>query len=161
MNIFWLDWDLKKCAEYHCDKHCTKMIVEYAQLLCTAHHMTQKTQRDIPYKLVHKNHPCAIWARQSLSNYLILCELGLELCTEYTLRYKKKHKSQQVLEWCLINKLEVTDEGFTNPPLAMPDEFKTDDVIQSYRNYYIGAKKSFAKWKNRDVPIWFSKNLEM
>ena len=98
MNIFWLDWDLEKCAEYHCDKHCTKMIVEYAQLLCTAHHVLQDDRSDIPYRLVHKNHPCAIWARESLSNYLVLCELGLELCKEYTHRYKKTHKSKQVLE---------------------------------------------------------------
>jgi hypothetical protein len=38
----------------------------------------------------------------------------------------------------------------------MPDEYKVKDVIQSYRNYYIGAKKSFVSWKNRDVPYWFS-----
>ena len=37
MNIFYLDFQTDKCAEYHCDKHVTKMIVEYAQLLSTAH----------------------------------------------------------------------------------------------------------------------------
>lgn len=155
MNIFWLDWDLEKCAEYHCDKHCTKMIVEYAQLLCTAHHVLQDDRSDIPYRIVHKNHPCAIWVRKSLSNYLVLCELGLELCREYTHRYKKTHKSKQVLEWCLVNKLKVQDIGLTKPPLAMPDEYKTEDVIQSYRNYYIGAKKGFTKWKEREIPGWF------
>jgi len=40
MNIFFLDWDVKKCAEYHCDKHIVKMILETAQLLCGVHHMT-------------------------------------------------------------------------------------------------------------------------
>jgi hypothetical protein len=38
----------------------------------------------------------------------------------------------------------------------MPDEYKVNNVIQSYRNYYIGAKKDFAKWKNRGIPEWFS-----
>lgn len=28
MNIFVLDLDIKKCAKYHVDRHCTKMIVE-------------------------------------------------------------------------------------------------------------------------------------
>jgi hypothetical protein len=32
MNIFYLDEDPKICAQYHCDKHVVKMIIEYAQL---------------------------------------------------------------------------------------------------------------------------------
>ncbi|MFN9952871.1 MAG: hypothetical protein ACK55I_07210, partial [bacterium] len=78
-----------------------------------------------PYRLTHKNHPCSIWARESLSNYLYLCELTLELCREYTYRYGKTHKTQQVLEWCIINKPNIQDIGFTTPALAMPDQYKT------------------------------------
>ena len=37
MNIFYLDRHPKICAEYHCDKHTVKMIIEYAQLMSTAH----------------------------------------------------------------------------------------------------------------------------
>jgi hypothetical protein len=37
MNIFYLDEDPKICAQYHCDKHVVKMIIEYAQLFSTAH----------------------------------------------------------------------------------------------------------------------------
>ena len=37
MNIFYLDKDPNVCANYHCDKHVVKMIVEYAQMLSTAH----------------------------------------------------------------------------------------------------------------------------
>ena len=37
MNIFYLDTNPALCAEYHCDKHVVKMIIEYAQLLSTAH----------------------------------------------------------------------------------------------------------------------------
>lgn len=162
MNIFFLDWDTEKCAEYHCDKHVVKMILETAQLLCGTHHVTTKyppstdqVNDQVPYKLSHKNHPCAIWARESLSNYLYLCELGLELCKEYTYRYGKRHKSQEVIEWCLSNKPNITDKGFTLPPKSMPDEYKVVDVVESYRNYYNGAKKDFAKWKNRDTPEWF------
>ncbi|SER70381.1 hypothetical protein SAMN05421690_10568 [Nitrosomonas sp. Nm51] len=36
MNIFVLDLDIKKCAQYDCDQHVSKMILESAQLLCTA-----------------------------------------------------------------------------------------------------------------------------
>ena len=37
MNIFVLDLDPQKAAEYHCNKHVVKMILESAQMLCTAH----------------------------------------------------------------------------------------------------------------------------
>jgi hypothetical protein len=156
MNIFFLDFDVKKCAEYHCDKHVVKMILETAQLLCSAHHVTGGSA---PYKLSHKNHPCSIWARKSLSNYLYLCELGLELSKEYTYRYGKRHKSQDVIEWCLINKPNIPDIGFTEPAMAMPDEYKVKSVVESYRNYYMGAKSGFAVWKNREKPFWFDFKL--
>ena len=35
MNIFILDKNPKKAAEYHCDKHVIKMILETSQLLCS------------------------------------------------------------------------------------------------------------------------------
>jgi len=155
MNIFVLDRDVVKCAQFHNDKHVVKMILESAQLLCGVHHMTEGPLDDIPYRLSHKNHPCSIWARQNLSNYLWLCELGLELCKEYTHRYEKRHKSQDVIEWCLLNHPNIPDEDFTEPPKAMPDEYKTEDVVESYRKYYLNDKKYFSKWKKRDVPYWF------
>ena len=37
----------------------------------------------------------------------------------------------------------------------MPDEYKVDSVVESYRNYYNGEKVSFSKWKNREEPKWF------
>ena len=153
-----MDWDVEKNAQYHCDKHVVKMILETAQLLCGVHHVTaHDTAHDtahVPYKLSHKNHPCSIWARDSMSNYLYLCEIGLALCEEYTYRYGKRHKSQEVIEWCLMNKPQIQDIGFTTPPKAMPDEYKTEDVIESYRKYYLGAKKTFLTWKERKVPEW-------
>jgi len=159
MNIFFLDYDTTKCAKYHCDKHVVKMILETAQLLCGAHHVINQERSSavqVPYKLSHKNHPCAIWVRNSLSNYLYLCDLGLELCKEYTYRYGKRHKSQDVIEWCLENKPSINDIGFTEPPKAMPDEYKVNDVIESYRIYYRKGESAFTTWKNRETPEWFS-----
>ena len=45
------------------------MILETAQLLCTAHHELG-TSIEIPYKATHKNHPSAIWVRDSAENYM-------------------------------------------------------------------------------------------
>jgi len=135
------------------------MILETAQLLCGVHHMTDQVTDQVPYKLSHKNHPCAIWSRESLSNYLYLCDLGLELCKEYTYRYGKRHKSQDVIEWCVTNKPNICDKEFTEPARAMPNEYKVDSVVESYRNYYIGEKSKIAVWKNRDTPEWFKMQL--
>jgi len=154
MNIFYLDSDVKLNAQYHVDKHIVKMIIETSQLLCGVHWYTGN---EAPYKLTHKNHPCAIWVRQSKKNYLYLCELGKELCKEYSYRYGKKHKTENVIDWCIQHIPNIPDKEFTYPPKAMPDEYKVDSVIQSYRNYYIGEKHSFAKWKYRNTPHWFKK----
>jgi hypothetical protein len=135
------------------------MILETAQLLCGVHHMTDQVTNQVPYKLSHKNHPCAIWSRESLSNYLYLCDLGLELCKEYTYRYGKRHKSQDVIEWCVTNKPNICDKEFTEPARAMPNEYKVDSVVESYRNYYIGEKSKIAVWKNREIPEWFKMQL--
>jgi hypothetical protein len=44
VNIFYLDPDPKICAEMHVSKHVVKMIIEYAQLMSTAHRVLDGTQ---------------------------------------------------------------------------------------------------------------------
>ena len=154
MNIFVLDKDPKTCAVYHNDKHVVKMILETAQLLCGVHWVNGG---EAPYKLSHKNHPSAIWARECVENYIWLCDLGLELCNEYTYRYGKRHKSQDIIEWCLLNVPNIPEKGDITPfALAMPDECKVGDAVASYRVYYMVEKRGFAVWKNRETPEWFN-----
>ena len=157
MNIFVLDLDPRKCAEYHNNRHVVKMVLETSQLLCGVHHMTDPlTTEQVPYKLSHKNHPCSIWARQCIENYIWLCDLGLSLCEEYTYRYGKRHKSQDVIEWCLINKPNLRENGdITSFALAMPDECKTKTAVESYRLYYLTHKRDMSTWKSRNKPEWF------
>ena len=153
MNIFYLDRSVIKCAKYHCDKHVVKMILETAQLLCTAHWATGGTA---PYKPTHLNHPSAIWVRQSEENYIWLCMLGRELCHQYTRRYNKIHKTSEILTWCVDNRPDLPKGTFTEPPLAMPDECKiADSAILSYRNYYMTEKRGICTWKNQNPPSWF------
>jgi hypothetical protein len=102
MNIFFLHFDPKTCAQMHVDKHAVKMILESVQLLCSAHHLHPNGEDLKLMKLTHKNHPSSIWTRESLSNYKWLLELTKELCKEYTYRYGKVHKCEteylQILE---------------------------------------------------------------
>lgn len=139
MNIFVLDINPKRCATLYKNKHIVKMPIETAQLLCSVHHLNGS--KNIPYRLTHKNHPCSIWARECIENYNWLCQLGLELCYEYTMRYNKIHKSQLVIEWCINNQPSLTNNGqMTNFPLAMPDDCKIGNAVESYNEYYIKYK---------------------
>tara|TARA_R110000803_G_scaffold74903_5_gene139126 strand:+ start:3593 stop:4066 length:474 start_codon:yes stop_codon:yes gene_type:complete len=156
MNIFVLDEDVKLAAQYHNNKHVVKMVLETAQLLCGVHHVIEN-ELDVPYRLSHKNHPCSIWARECIENYIWLCDFGIELAKEYTHRYDKRHKCQDIIEWCIENKPNLLENGDLTPfALAMPEDYKTDDPVESYRRYYILDKPHIADWKKRDKPEWFT-----
>lgn len=178
MNIFYLNSNPKTCASYHVDKHTVKMILEYSQLLSTAHRVLdgklttgvsltgRKTKqyvlsdsRDVMlYRATHINHPSAVWVRQSLSNYMWLSHLLVELCKEYTRRYGKVHKCEQTgLVDMLLNTVptNIPQKSFTEPTPAMPDQYKVfGDSIQSYINYYNGDKRRMFNWKTREVPYF-------
>lgn len=154
MNIFILHLIPSICAKYHNNKHVVKMILETAQILSSVHHVLESDY--VPkYKLCHKNHPCNIWARKSLCNYLWLSELGLELCKEYTYRYGKIHASQEVLEDLQDNLPKIPDVELTPFAQAMPVEYKEDDAVSAYRHYYFFDKHHIAQWKKRDPPDWW------
>ena len=158
MNVFYLDHDTQKCAEYHNDKHCVKMILEYAQLLSTAHRLIDGDDcNQLVYKSTHKNHPSSIWARENKSNYEWLYDLFWRLCNEYTHRYEKVHLSYKKLRLILAYPPKNMNGGdFTQPTPAMPDECKTpNDSLASYRFYYQTEKDHIAKWTKRDKPDWF------
>ena len=153
MNIFVLDTNPKIAATMLCDKHVVKMIVETAQILCTA---ASKLGHEVPYRPTHAKHPCTLWAGESASNWSWLIEHGLEMCEEYTRRYNRTHKTQSVIEWCKSSNTGPTrDIGLTPFRLAMPDQYKSDDVVMSYRDYYICEKSRFAKWKT-EQPMWWA-----
>lgn len=160
MNIFFLHMIQSICAQMHCDKHVIKMCLETCQLLCTAWQVIDPDHKiyNPAYKLAHKNHPCSIWVRQSQSNYKWLCELGIELCKEYTYRYGKIHKSQKYIEELQINILPICDIGLTKCPQALPDVYKDEDVIIAYRHYYFFEKERMLVWKGkiagREIPEW-------
>ena len=156
MNIFVLDKDITRAAQAHVDKHIVKMPLETAQMLCTARHELGDNPDDIPYRKTHTNHPCSVWARQSLANYTWLCDMGMELCKEYTHRYDKTHKCEAVIQDCITNTPEFDRTDLTEHAQAMDDEYKLDNPVFSYRNYYNKAKSHLHSWKNRPVPVWIS-----
>lgn len=153
MNIFVLSRNIKKCAMYHCDKHIVKMILESAQMLCTAIWLSGGTA---PYRKVHMKHPCTLWALESLSNWRWLRELTKELNEEYKFRYEKTidHKSYEVVK--TLQEPNIEDKGLTEFAQAMFEQFKVPgDPIKAYRQFYVGSKHLFAVWTKRPVPKWY------
>ena len=157
MNIFYLHPNPQTAARMHCDKHCVKMILEYAQLLSTAHRVLDGDDANPNlYKIAHKNHPSTIWTRSSKQHYKWLFRLFRKLNIEYGIRYGKVNKSWEKLNGILkFPPKSIKDNGWVDPPQCMPDYCKKSDTVEAYRNYYILEKKRFATWKNNQEPEWF------
>jgi len=152
MNIFYLDKCPHKAAELQYNKHVVKMILESAQMLCTAHHVYGNPD-DVPYKQAHLNHPSTVWCRQSIPNYMWLYKHMIALGDEYTKRYSKQHLSiTKCKEFLSIAPQRIDKyKSFTQPPQAMPDEYKDECSIQAYWNYYIGEKHVVANLKTEKL----------
>jgi hypothetical protein len=158
MNIFVLDCNPKKCAEYHCDKHVVKMILETAQMMCS---ILWLKGIKAPYKKTHAAHPCTLWLMESQENWIWLNEMVQALNDEYKYRYKhtKSHASFEVIQNLKMPKLPNAPR--TKFAQAMPDIYKNNrSAVTAYRAYYLEEKREICTWTRREMPLWFSKALE-
>ncbi len=150
MNIFYLDKDPTEAARLQCDRHVVKMILETAQLLSTAH--VELDGEQVAYKATHKNHPSAVWVRESLDHYEWALYHLEALGREYERRYKKVHKTIRE-HFKALQRPPVALEGtygFTDPPQCMPDECKHEDAVVAYQTYY-----------NHKADDWDSRGMTM
>jgi len=62
---------------------------------------------------------------------------------------------------------DLPDQEFEYPPQAMPDEYKREDSIEAYREYYAVGKahlhhwKTRHAWKGRRIPSFIRKRIEL
>lgn len=164
MNIFYLNHDFRLAALDICDKHVSQMIRETAQMLSTAHWVADKLKPTSEFaqlicKPTHANHPCGVWLRSNKQHYeWLYCYFCVMLDQVYTHRYGRVHYFDRFripLSICPAN-IPFKDQ-FEKPALAMPDVYKVDCPVESYRRYYIGDKSRFAKWKYSPIPDWWPK----
>lgn len=162
MNLFVLDPIPSVAARAHCNKHVVKMIVETAQVLSTVLHLKGVTV-DGMYRPTHRAHPCTLWAAESRCNFRWTVALGLALCVEYTERYGKRHKTQDLLE-----ELEAYSRTssrlaacitfrFVGPDDCLVMEAGTGvvDVVESYRKLYrLKYRKMSMVWPADRRPEW-------
>jgi hypothetical protein len=171
MNLFILSLIPTEAAEAYMDKHVSKILLEAVQMLCTAMHVLVPDTliKDQIYKIAHLNHPVSIWVRTSRDNFIWTLDLVEALHEEWRFRYDhpidKFHRSYVVAQ--LIRSHAPQDHLFPCPragltpfALAMPDEYKTQNAVDSYRAYYMSPeKRRIAAWKkHRPAPEWYSCN---
>lgn len=183
MNIFYLDTDPVKAAQYMTDSHVVKMILESAQLLSTAHRLLdgemQEHKRLVPgssetpkyrkhkmwvlpderqhimYLATHRNHPSAVWVRERVENYLWLVDHFFALMDEYTFRYGKQHATKKLGYYLQSPPFNLKEYDFTPPPSAMDNIYIiSNDPVINYRNYYKHGKAHLHKWTKREQPDW-------
>ena len=187
MNLFYLDENLEKLAEYHVDLHVNKMITESAQLLTTtvwvdkllgfvpraltkeeldvikAHKAEQPSIEERTFTRflpTHPNHPCAIWCRTSRDNYEWTFGYCDALNSEYRYRYRRDNNHKSYDAACNLPELSaLPNQGITVRPQCMPDDYKDPDPVEAYRMYYMMEKADFAVWKRRDKPHWWNEDF--
>jgi hypothetical protein len=164
MNIFILSGDPYNAAIWQCDAHVVKMVLESTQLLCNCF---PPDSFHLQYARTHYNHPCSIWARESIQNYNWLYDHTFHLMHEYNHRYGRVHKCHSVFR----NLPSPSDyiQNFEQTPfaLAMPIEFYVFsestkgeiNAIESYRKYYHHKRESMKlfRYTNRSVPEWLAR----
>ncbi len=163
MNIFHLDPCPESAAQMLCDKHVPKMLLESCQMLCTGYQKHAGLDSTL-YKPAYINHPMTIWVGHSKQNWRWLFEHAKGIAEQYTLRFNRKHKSQNILTllWLMEAESSLPENGFTSPPQCMPDEYKVKgNSLIAYRKYYKGDKAYFAKWAYSDTPWWWENPNEV
>lgn len=163
MNIFFLDNCPVQSAKWLVNSHM-KMLLEFCQMGCTAYHLQNV---EAPYKSSHINHPSSRWLRASYDNFLWGIEHAYAIANEYTERYGKRHKSEDVLDWIESNMWQLSfDSNHLTPyAIAISDdsicrtlpEFNQVDTVGKYRAYYFFDKSHLAAWKNENnKPHWYN-----
>ena len=162
MNIFATDIDPVKSAKALDNKRVIKMVLESAQMLCTALHLNGASHL-AKYKKTHQNHPSNVWVRETRSNYEWLLIHFKALCDEYTLRNGGKTHATSLL----YNDLAAGAQFIKAGPLttiancAARKDLGIDykhikDVHLAYRFYLIKrwSLDSNPQWK-RNIPKWY------
>lgn len=176
MNLFVLSLDPEENAAMHCDQHVVKMILEATQVMCTTLRIDRcfgSTPRPLTkeelsslrasegapahwYKATHPNHPLCVWARSHKEHYRFVRRYALSLHAEFQRRFGKRHRSGDLCETLPDPVHPVDGPWVVRPVLCMPDRYKGEDPVQSYRSFYSAEKTRFAQYRHGPAPAWLA-----
>jgi len=159
MNIFAIEGnedtgeiDWYKSGRTQDNYRTVKMLLESTQLLSSAMHLNGM---EGPYKLNHAKHPSTLWAAESSENWKNLFAHAMGLVDEYNVRFGKDHKCASVLSKMAkeVQLKKFPRHESTPLKLAMPEQYKSNNPVKSYRDYY--SSKERIRYPQNKVPTWF------
>jgi hypothetical protein len=171
MNIFCLDQNPTTAAQFNCDQHCNKIVLECAQMManCFSLDVLQTAPPNSlgqPRKHSYFNHPVSKWMRETLGNLFWSLDHAFALESERLYRGYNPHFSMRFIRWVADNfdKSIVPDAPQTEFAVAIADQmqcrkhidFNFLDSVGKYRLYY-QYDKPFVTWTRRTQPDWFIK----
>ena len=130
------------------------------KLLSVPPHMAsaplRKCAAEAGYRPVHLHHPCTIWVRASLGNYMWAVDLALAISQEYEYRWPgRTHACKAHAQWLKANPPPgISEAERTNFAIAMDDEYRVPDPVESYINYYRGSKRHLTVYTRRAAPAF-------
>ena len=159
MNIFAIEGDNNnidwiKSAKSQDNYRVVKMILESCQILST---VLNEQGIDAPYRSFNPKHPSCLWAAESSDNFINLVKHCAAMIDEYRDRFDKTHKCEAVLKKIvgLYDASMFPTDKPTPLRMAMPDNFRSNDIVESYRRFY--ASKPRVRYPKDKVPSWFQK----
>jgi hypothetical protein len=173
MNIFVLDKNPNKCAEYHSDTHLNTLQKELTQMLSTViwHFDCDYAETSFKhgrlYLPTHEHHPCTRWLMESIGNFYWGVNLLDAFNKEWNYRKGKDHGSyvkcfESISYWKEHIAYQKNFKQTICTPFmqVMPVEYRQKDEIQAYRHYYNACKmfdkngKDIMIYTNRSKPYW-------
>ena len=160
MNIFAIEEDKSgnidwiESARSQDNYRVVKMILESCQILST---VLNEQGIDAPYRSFNPKHPSCLWAAESSDNFenlIIHCTAMIE---EYHSRFQKIHKCSAVLQK-IVDLYDASKFPTSEPTplrMAMPDEYRSENIVESYRRFY--ASKPRVRYPKNKIPQWFRK----
>ncbi|QIG77238.1 hypothetical protein EVB32_250 [Rhizobium phage RHph_TM39] len=106
------------------------------------------------YGACHANHPWTVWGRKSKENFVWMQNFVEILNNEFVSRGYRSHGSASIAKSLIVPDLPET--GLTPMPHCVDHGSKSDDVVESYRNYYRRSKKHLHVWKSVPIPDWIN-----
>jgi hypothetical protein len=172
MNLFCLDSNPNIAAQYNCDQHCNKIVLECAQMMANCFDVTvlksaPPNMLGQPRKHSYFNHPVSKWMRETIGNLLWSIDHAFALERERIYRGYNPHFSIRFINWVAENfdKSAVPYGDQTEFAVAIAPtmqcrqhaSFNDANSVGKYRLYY-QFDKPFATWTKRNKPDWFNSN---
>jgi hypothetical protein len=151
VNIFVTNHDPILCAHEYCRSHNNKIILEISQMLSTAHRLLNG--RTDVYKAAYVNHPCTVWVRNNIENYIWTLDHLKELHRMFYTDRGKNHASIALLPAFENLPDNIPDGKLSKHPQCMPEQFHNTDTTLAYQKYLVSK---FSEWETRGLDVSFA-----